>query len=147
MMVTESYENNEDKHRSTTEVILHNQHNDKIYMENSPPNAKDKSIYVSDQTNGVGGGQHDDSAKNVGRNGAYPPKTANNPSIINNQRGPPVPVNHISPARNHQLNQRRRNHRRGFSADRGKSLNSFSGNTETNHRYNSCILLPSLWRK
>ena len=136
MMVTESYENNEDKHRSTTEVILHNQHNDKIYMENSPPNAKDKSIYVSDQTNGVGGGQHDDSAKNVGRNGAYPSKTANNSSIINNQRGPPVSVNHISPARNHQLNQRRRNHRRGFSADRGKTFLCLFGVSSTTNCFN-----------
>ena len=120
MMVTEAYENNEDKHRTTTEVILHKQQNDKLYMENPSPNGKDKSIYVSDQSNGLGGGQLDGSVKNVARNGAYPNKPANNSSSTNNQRGPPVALSHISPARSHQLNQRRRNHRRGFSADRGK---------------------------
>lgn len=122
MMVTESYENNEDKHRPTTEVVLHKHHNDKLFMENSPVNAKDKNIYVSDQNNGVGGGQQDDSAKSVNRNGAYPPKVTNNSSSINNHRAPPVSSNHISPARTNQLNQRRRNHRRGFSADRGKTF-------------------------
>ena len=123
MMVTESYENNEDKHRTTTEAILHKQQTDKLYMDNPSPNGRDKSIYVSDQINDIGGGgQLDGSVKNVARNGVYPNKTVNNSSSINNQRGPPVALSHISPSRSHQLNQRRRNHRRGFSADRGKNF-------------------------
>jgi hypothetical protein len=113
MMVTEVYENNEGKH-STTEVILHHQHNDQLYSESSS-NVKDKSIYASEQSNG--GGQNDGAIKTEGRSGYS--KTVTSTSI-NNQRIP-VLLSHLSPsARSHQLNQRRRNHRRGLSADRGK---------------------------
>ena len=112
MMVTEVYENNEGK-QSTTEVILHHQHHDQLYSENSS-NVKDKSIYANEQSNG--GSQNDEAIKTEGRSGYSKTVTSNS---INNQRIP-VFLSHLSPARSHQLNQRRRNHRRGLSADRGK---------------------------
>ena len=118
MMVTEVYENNEGKHSTTTEVILHHQHNDQLYNESSS-SVKDKSIYASEQSNG--GGQNDGAIKSEGRSGY---QKIVNTSSTNNQRIPVV-LSHLSPARSHQLNQRRRNHRRGLSADRGMFLYPF----------------------
>ena len=118
MMVTEVYENNKGKH-NTTEVILHHQHTEQLYSESSS-NVKDKSIYASELNNG--GGQTDEEIKNEIRSGYSKTVT---PSSINNQRAPVV-LSHLSPARNHQLNQRRRLHRRGLSADRGKFFYSYS---------------------
>ena len=112
MMVTESYDENIAA-KNKAEVVFH-QH-DKLYSE-SASDVRDKSIYVNEET--VGGGQNDRSVS-AGRSG-YPNKVAT-PSITT-QRGPVV-LSHLTPARHHhpnKLNERRKNHRRGFSADRGE---------------------------
>lgn len=116
MMVTESYDENIDA-KNKAEVVLH-QH-DKLYSE-SASDVRDRSIYVNEET--VGGGQHDHTVS-TGRSVGYSNKVATQPST-STQRVPVV-LSHLAPARHHhpnQLNERRRNHRRGFSADRGELL-------------------------
>ena len=107
------YGKNEEQH--PTEVILH-QRDDELYGDSSS-HKKENISFASEKIIGA----FSNTNELVKDESSGYSKTVNNSATLSTHRGPVV-LSHLSPAKSQQLNQRRRNNRRGLSADRGKIL-------------------------
>ena len=125
MMVTEiSYDNIDVKRNATatTEVILHQEeeqhHNNSNFSERNFNNEKDKRLYDANELQVNEECQNDEKISNGKAVVGYA-KTKT--TSISTPRTTSFGLSHHpSPVKHHQLNHRRRFHRRGLSADRGK---------------------------
>ena len=126
MMVTElSYDNIDVKRNATatTEVILHQeepqQHNNSHFNERNFNNEKDKRLYDANEHQVNEECQNNENKSNGKAVVGY--SKTKTTSITTPRTTSYGLSHHHSPVKHHhQLNQRRRFHRRGLSADRGK---------------------------